>query len=806
MHSKATSAHLPDLLQGVVPTPSSDTDEQANRYRHFESVATALAGSLESPTLIVVEDVHWADRPSLLLLRHLVRHPTLESALFVVTYRDDDVAGEQADRIENLASPSRTVTYQLRSFHDGEVRALVRAIASPERVDFLVSRAASLRDVTGGNPFFLRELLRELDESPELDSDGDLAPALSGLAPAKVNALIERRLARLTTGAQQMICAAAVIGGDLSTDLLEIVSGLPHDEFLYVVEECLAARLLVEDSSDAEHFHFPHALACNCVYAGIPTETRMHLHRRIAEAMESHSGTRVHVSTLARHFNEAAPLGCYAEAARFSELAGTEANSHFMFAEAANWFEHAVRWRSEIGSAEDSSLAHLELALARAYANEKQFDRAQTTFLRAAEIARRIRDHALLADIAVAAVGSWSSGYRPVLLPLLEEALERLDESDGPRRVRALSRIASELYFVDSEREGEMARQAVVLARALGDPEALAHSQLALHRWRTHDPAARAERLALSRNAFLQIREDRPESDVVLSLQRAMLGDLLENGLVEEFDTVLPEYEEASRSHGSPPDIYWSMALRATQAMLRGDLAAADQQARGAALRGHELEQLSTGALMLQRFVIRYQQARLSEEIKTLRGASQVNVVFVAGTALLATALSETHNQEDAERVVRYALGTDGSAIPRDIFWLGAVALFSGVAARGHDFVLQELLCEMLLPCRDNVVVFGAGGAVLGTGNQWIGRLQTALGDLDSAVDSFEASRTMNRDMGAPFWAAQAEIDACFALAARGRPEDRDECSRLAETATETAERLGFERILQQSLKLAWSS
>jgi hypothetical protein len=282
-----------------------------------------------------------------------------------------------------------------------------------------------------------------------------------------------------------------------------------------------------------------------------------------------------------------------------------------------------------------------------------------------------------------------------------------------------------------------------------------------------------------------------------------MLGDLLENGLVEEFDVVLPEYERASKSRGSPPDIYWSMALRATQAILRGDLPAADQHARGAALRGHELEQLSTGALLLQRFVIRYQQARLSEELKTLRGASQVNMVFVAGTALLATALSETHHQERAERVVREALGTDGSSLPRDIFWLGAVALFSGVAARGHDFELQELLYEMLLPCRDNVVVFGAGGAVLGTCHQWLGLLQTALGDLDDAVDSFETSWSKNRDMGSPFWAAQAQVDACLALATRGRPDDKDERIRLWREATETAERLGFERILQQSLKLA---
>jgi DNA-binding SARP family transcriptional activator len=797
---------LPDLFQRTMVPVSSETDERASRFRHFESVATSLASLLEGRTLIVVEDLHWADRPTLLLLRHLVRHTSLESVFFVVTYRDDEIAGEQVDRLEGLAPPSRTLVHGLRPFHDGEVRALVRAIASPEHVDFLVSHAERLRDVTGGNPFFLRELLRELeDESAKLESDEDLAPALGGLAPASVSALIERRVERLTTQARELIRIASAIGDDLSVHLLERVSGLPREQILDVVEECLAVRLLVEDAFDAERFHFPHALAANSVYAQLGAEDRMDVHRQIALVLASLPAYQFHVSEIARHFNEAAAPGLYPDAARYSELAGADASARFMFAEAAVWYERALGWRSLDDSPEDERLGRLQLALARAYANDKRIHKARKAFLAASQTARRIEDHALLADVAMVADGPWSAGsdFQPVALQLLEEALNRIDESDRSRRVQLMSGIASELYYVDSQREGEMARSAVSLAETLEDPEALATAKLALHRWRTHDPTARAERLSLSRSAWRQVQQRKPGSEVALPLQRAMLADLLENGNIEEFDSMLSDYERVARSLGSPRDIHWSTALRATQATLRGDLEAADQLARGAALRGHELEQLSEGALLLQRFVIRYQQARLREELDVLRGASQVRSVVVAGAALLATTYSEVGEQAEAEALARTLLGSDGASLPRDIFWLSAVALLSGVAAKGDDRELQVLLRELIVPCQDHVVVFGAGGAYLGTAHQWIGLLEAALGNLDSAISSFKRAWTFNQRAGAPFWAAQAQMDACFALARRARRGDEEDRFRLSRSAIETAERHGFERILQKSLLLA---
>src|SRR5207248_2310703 len=117
---------------------------------------------------------------------------------------------------------------------------------------------------------------------------------------------------------------------------------------------------------------------------------------------------------------------------------------------------------------------------------------------------------------------------------------------------------------------------------------------------------------------------------------------------------------------------------------------------RGAMLRGHELDQISDGAYLLQRFLVRYQQARLAEETRILREASAASTVYRAGAALLATALAETGYPDRALEIARSALEADGSGLPRDAFWVAGVSLFAGVAASAGDRELSQLLRELL--------------------------------------------------------------------------------------------------------------
>jgi DNA-binding SARP family transcriptional activator/tetratricopeptide (TPR) repeat protein len=774
-----------------------DADHRTAQFRLFETVAHGLAGD-GTTTVVVVEDLHLADRLTLQLLRHLVRHSALARVPFVATYRDDDISGERLELIQSLAPPSQCRVLRLRPFHDGEVRSLIRAIAPPESVGVLADHASTIRGVTGGNPLFLRELLRELDdEGMKLVNGDDLNVALARIAPAGVRALIDRRVERLTEYGRHVVHMAAALDEGISTELLADACGRSVESVLDSVEECLAVRLLVEDLDDFDSFRFPHALVRNAVYAEIPRRRRTEIHREIAQALSRRPAGYVRVSTLARHFCEAAPLGLQMEAATYAERAGVDAERHLMFAQAASWYEQAMHWRSS-SHVEDGQHGRLQFALGRAYAYDKRHDQAQKAFLDAADTARRIGDPALLADIALTADGPWSSGseFRAAALPLLEEALESLDDGDGLRRVRVLAGIASDLYFADPEREGDVASRAVEIASRLDDPVAFATARMAMHRWLTHDPTARSRRLALSRSACAALGPTEQTGELFLQLQRAVLADLLENGEIVEFQQTMAQYEDQATVLCSPRDIYWSMALRATEKTIHGDLPTAEQLARGAALRGHELDQVSDGALLLQRFVIRYQQGRLAEELPVLRQVHRADSVFRAGASLAATALSETGRQARAMEVTRMTLGADGSELPRDVFWLGAVALFSGVAAQSDDRELQQVLSRLLEPCADHVVVFGAGGAVLGSAHHWLGLLASALGHPGEAVRQFDLAEAMADQIEAPFWAAQAQMEASRVLAIGG---DGSDSGRRAQAAMGTARALGFGRILRQA-------
>jgi len=783
-----------------VPDDAGTTPAQAAQFRLFEAMAHTCASLAGRPLLVIVEDLHWADRPTLRALRHLLLHPMLDRMLVVATCRDDEIDGDRAEAINRLATSGLSSKLAMCGFDDHEVRALVRAAAPPQARDVLVEFAATLADTTGGNPLFLRELLSEFDDDRLQTGDtGDVAHTLSRLAPLGVRALVDDRLGRLTAAARTVVGAASVVGADFTVDTLAAVCELSRDVTYHALDQGLVAHLLIEDAEHIHRYQFRHRLVRNCVYQTIPTTSRQQLHRRIGKILErtDTTGTPTRSATLAYHYGQAAPLGLQREAAEYAERAGDDATAQFAFAEAVRWYGQALRFRAELGTPEPA-MGRLYLALGRAQSNDKQPESARESLLTAAACARRANDSSLLADVAIAADDPWALGadFQPDVLSLLEEALERIDPEAIERRVQILTRIASDLYYVDPQREGRVAHEALKIAETSDRPATLATAQMAVHLWQTHEPSAARARLTLGRSAHELASRSRDTSDAHLLTHRALLADLLENAAIAEFETSLDAYEHAAQQLGSPRDIYWSMALRATEMTLHGDLSAAEQLARGAALRGHELEQFSDGAYLLQRFVIRYQQGRLAEELPVLKQVGGHRSVYRAGGALAAVAYAETGQPDRARAIAWNTLGDDGSALPRDAFWLAATALLAGVAATIDDWPLLELLQAMLEPCADQIVVFGAGGAVLGAAHHWLGLVAAARSDTDVAVDHFSEAITVAQHLAAPYWIAQATIDTAMAIRSRGRAGDTARVARLVDAALDQARSANYGRVL----------
>jgi DNA-binding SARP family transcriptional activator len=793
-----------DLDDAPARRSSAQVDDvESARLVHLESIAAVLRAVVARTRLVLVfEDLHWADRPTLTTLRYVLRHPDLGRLVVIATLRDDDLGGDQQALIHELSPPGAVDVVGVGGFDDNEVRALIRATAAPESMQHLVDLSATVHDLTNGNPFFIRELLRELDDDPTKTSDPtQLAQAITSIAPAGVRALIDRRVERVSVPARFALQMAATLEREVTTDLLACACERTEDEMLDALEELLAVRLLAEDPVHLGEFTFTHAVVRNVVYGTIPSDERGRFHLRAGEAVERCRGALPHRSAeLALHFDAAAPLGAAPKAAAYATAAGDHALEHNAYGEAVRWFDRAAQLECSLTN-DPATLARLLLQLGYAHEGDGQLTPARAAYVEAAEFARRVGEPALLADIAIALAGPWSqaSDFQTTALRHLDEALDAIGATDTPRRVQLLNSLAAWHYYVDVDRERDAANEALELARSMHDDAAIVAARIAVHRSQTHVPQAREERLAFSRES-LRLSSARLSPSLHLRVHRELLTDLLENGLTAEFDAVLHDYERHAAEVCSPRDTYWAMVLRATQATLHGDLSLAEQLARGAELRGRDLVHKADGAHLLQRFLIRYQQGRLPELGRELRGELQGapanSDAYRAGLALAATAYAETGQPETAVRIARGALGAGGSRLRRDVFWLAGVALFAGVAASAADDDLLLLVGDLLRPCADHLVLFGASGAALGFGHHWLGRVALATGCHDVAIDHLEQARTRSAEIGAPFWEAQAAVDLAATLDARGFATDRASVVRLRSGAHTVADARGFGRLL----------
>ena len=272
----------------------------------------------ERPTVLILDDLHWAERASLILLGHVLRWRGPMRLLVVATYRESELgrAHPLSAALANLRRDVVVDRVRLTGLDEPAVAALDPA--APAALATAVYRR------TGGNPFFARELFRNAVESGG-----------AGL-PEGVREVIGHRLDRLGDEAVDMLAAAAVIGPRFAVADLEEVLGTDP---LAVLERALAAGLLRDDRDGS--CAFAHALVQETLLAELSTVRRVRLHRRVADVLAERAGD---VSEIARHRFEAAAGGGGAEAAEALELAGAAALEALAYETAAAHF--AGRWRS----------------------------------------------------------------------------------------------------------------------------------------------------------------------------------------------------------------------------------------------------------------------------------------------------------------------------------------------------------------------------------------------------------------------------------------------------------------------------
>jgi predicted ATPase len=458
---------LDRLLGGARGGPA---DDSGARHRLFLAVDDVLTGIAERrPLVLVLDDLHWADRPTLLLLSFVLRSGRPAPLLVVGTYRDTEVGRRTplAGALADLRRDGGAERIGLRGLAPGEVGELASAWLGPEAGARV---ADTVHARTGGNAFFVGEVLRGL-----ADNDASV--------PESVRHAVGARLARLSPEADELLAVAAVLGQVVDAELLTTVAGRPAAEVEPLLDELFDARLLL--AGDGRSLEFPHALVREAVDHDLNPLRRARLHREAAAALIARGEER-QLAEIAHHLSEAADD----RAPAYLRRAGEEALAMLAYEEAAAQFERALDATPEAESGPllllrgDALLRAGEPALARA------------CFELAADLARRGGDPVLLGRAALghAGLGVTIIDLDARAISLLEEALAAVEEP--VLRSELLARLAVELYYAPSrDRSEALSSEAVAVARESGDRRAVAAALNARHvaLWR---PDRLSERLA----------------------------------------------------------------------------------------------------------------------------------------------------------------------------------------------------------------------------------------------------------------------------------------------------------------------
>ena len=763
---------LPDL-----PLPLRFEDPEQARFRLFDAVTTFLYHAAQHhPLVLVLDDLHWADKPSLLLLEFLAQELRQSRLLVIGTYRDMELS-RQHPLSETLAELTREQPLQRLVLHGLNQEEVERFLEVTTDITLPQALVEAVHTQTEGNPLFLTEVVRLLVQ------EGELLPerlrqrqGVSLRIPEGVREVIGKRLNRLSPPCNQMLTIAAVVGREFGLEeLVHLMDGASDERVLEMLEEAVAARAIEEVPQAIGRYQFTHALIQAMLYDEMATVRRVRLHRRVGEVLEEVYRTDLepYLAQLAHHFGMSGQSGNVEKAITYAARAGARASSLLAYEEAIHHYERALQALERQASVDEAQRCKLLLALGEAHRQAGAYLQAMGTFQRAADIAHTL---GLVEELAHAALGFEETTWRPgfpgdAAARLLARALEALEEEDSTLKARVLGSLARALVFTGAFEEATVVeKQAVEMARRIGDPATLAatlEARFFSSRWRPEHIAARLASAA----ELISLSQETGNRETALRAYNWRLFDLIELGDIQAVDRELAVHTQLVEELRQPFYLYIHATCRAMRAIFVGRFEEGERLAQqaltiGRRLRGHD----ALGIFGVQMFTLRREQGRLQELAPVVRHFVQMSSEAATWRPGLALMYSELGLEQETRTEFEHLAAHDFADIPRDARWVACLVYLSEVCTFLGDARRAAVLYQCLLPHDGYTLVVGPTAACYGAAAYYLGLLAATMCRWEEAQRHFAAALAMNARMGAKPALAHTQYAYAKMLLAREQP------------------------------------
>ena len=786
----ARSRRLHSDLASIAPDvfPSRDSAEAItasvdDRFRQFDAVARLLREVCGlRPLVLVLDDVHWSDKPSLLLLNHLARSVGQERLLIIASSRPTEQ--RHSEILGRLAREPLTTVLELRGL---PAAAVGRQLAMVLGEEVGPAAVANVEALTGGNPFFVGEVARAM-------ADARSGRRFIAVTPT-VQAVIADRLAQLSDRCVAFLQGAAIVGREFDVASVAAIVGTSPPAGLDLIAEATQAGLVEPHEAPHEH-QFVHALVRDAIEVGLAPASRLSLHRRAAEAIERQYGHALgpRLFDVARHWADASIAGDAAIAASWSARAGEEAMRQLAYEDAARLFRQAVR----IGGADIDSAERCRILLltGRALDLSGDLDGRLEVCLDAAALGRELGRPDLVAEAALVMAAVGTAGSDLATRELCEEALAGLARDATALRARVTARFVETFVFLrQPEAVAVASEEALELAEQSGDHRAIA-AALRARQVVCVGPEGLEQRIAFASRMLKLGRESRdPQIEMWARLWRIDAG--LEQGDLSVVAEAIELLALTAQRVRGPMARFEVTRCRAVLAQAQGRFVDARRlEAEAFAIldpTDHDVRFTFRSAMRMN---VAHHAGGDNDAIAAFdyAGAPEGHAEMIGfiGQIALARALVSGGRLADAAEVYR-GLGPVRRWAPPPHVVLCGYAFGLGVAAALGESDDAAALYDLLAPYRDHHVASGMAAMVyFGPVELWLGVGAGHLRRLDQAVAHLEHAERACAENGAAAFRVEAQYELARALTARARPGDVEQARSLLAAARGKAGTLGM--------------